>query len=249
MIQTQGLAKLKFIQFFTLSLVFSVIAGILAVVLYSSGAQGFGGIMFALILSGIMLFIQWMLGPTLIKMMTKMKEINANDAPELHEMVGRFAKEAGIPKPKVFVVNDNTPNAFAFGRTQGSAGIAVHTGLLQILDKDEIEGVIAHEIGHIKHRDVTVITLASVLPIMLYYIVLVMGSGRDRDRGIGNFIMVFIAAQFVSFLGSLLVMWLSRQREYYADAFSAYVTRKPTALMSSLAKIIYAIPKDVKKNS
>jgi heat shock protein HtpX len=251
MIQVSGLTKLKFIQWFTLSLVFGVIAGIMAVVLWYSGASGFGGLLFAVILSFIMLFIQWLIGPWLIKAMTRMREVKPSEAPELHELVSRLSKEAGIPKPTLYVVNDATPNAFAFGRTQGSAGVAVHSGLLKILNKDEVEGVIAHELGHIKHRDMMVMTLASVLPIMLYYIVIVMGSGsRDRDRGgFGNIILLFMAAQFASFLGQLLVMWLSRQREYYADAFSAYLTRKPVSLMSSLAKISYSMPTNMQKNT
>ncbi|MFH1054672.1 MAG: zinc metalloprotease HtpX [Candidatus Altiarchaeota archaeon] len=248
MIAVSGLGRLRVIQYFTMSLVFGVIAGILALVLWYSGASGLGGLTFAIVLSFIMLFVQWLIGPWLIKMMTKMKEVKPEEAPELHEIVGRLAKQAGVPKPTLYAVNDPTPNAFAFGRTQKSAGIAVHTGLMSILNKDEVEGVLAHEIGHIKHRDVLVMTMASVLPIMLYFIVIVMGSGRDRDRGIGGSLFVFLGAQFASFLGQLLVMWLSRQREYYADAYSAYATGKPTALMSSLAKITYTMPANVEKN-
>jgi heat shock protein HtpX len=248
--EVSGLGKLKLIQYFTMSLVFSVIAGILSLVLVYSGASGAGGILFAVMLSFVMLFVQWLIGPWLIRMMTGMKELAPAQAPELHQLLERLASDAGVPKPKLYVVNDPAPNAFAFGRTQASSGVAVHAGLLQTLDKKEVEGVLAHEIGHIKHRDVLVMTCASVLPIMLYYIVLVMGAGgRDRDRGFGSGILVFLGAQFASFLGQLLVMWLSRQREYYADAYSAYATKNPTALMSGLAKISYAMPQDAQKNA
>ena len=252
MMQVSGLGRLKLIQTFTLSLVFGVVAGILAIVLLLSGVRGFGGLIFAVILSFIMLFIQWLIGPVLLKWMTGMKELKESDAPELHKLVERLSKQAGIPKPTLYFVNDPTPNAFAFGRTQSSACIAVHTGLMRMLDKDEVEGVVAHEIGHIRHRDVLVMTVASVLPIMLYYIVIVLLSGnRDKDRGGGgNYMLAFLGAQFASFLGQLLVMWLSRQREYYADAYSAYATGKPVGLMSSLAKISYAISsQNVEKNT
>jgi heat shock protein HtpX len=250
MTQVNGLGRLKLIQTFTMALVFSVIAGILSLVLLYSGLSGGAGLIFAVILSFVMLFVQWLIGPWLIKLMTGMKELSKADSPKLHQLVERLANDAEIPKPKLYIVNDPTPNAFAFGRTQSSAGIAVHAGLLNVLDKQEIECVLAHEIGHIKHRDVLVMTAASVLPIMLYYIVLVSMQGeRDRDRGGGNFFLAFLGAQFASFLGQLLVMWLSRQREYYADAYSAYATRNPTALMSGLAKICYSMPSNVEKNS
>jgi len=250
MIQVSGLGRLKLIQLFTLSLVFGAISGILSLVLWYSGASGMGGVMFALLLSCVMIFIQWLIGPSLIRMMTRMKEVSEEQAPDLHAIVGKFAKDAKIPKPKLYLVNDPTPNAFAFGRTQSSSGIAVHTGLLNILNKEEVEGVLAHEIAHIKHKDVLVMTVASVLPIMLYFLVIVLGSGnRDREGRGGNALVVFIGAQMASFLGQLLVMWLSRQREYYADAYSAIATKKPIALMRSLAKIGYSMPKNAEKNT
>jgi len=249
MVQVSGLFRLKLIQLFTLSLVFGAIAGLMSLLLWYSGASGTGGIVFAILLSFVMVFIQWLIGPWLIKMITGIREVSPAQAPELHAMVGKLAKDAGIPKPRLYLSNDPSPNAFAFGRTQKSAGIAVHQGLLNVLSKEEVEGVLAHEVAHIKHRDVLVMTIASALPIMIYYIVIVLFSGRDRDRGIGSMIAVFLGAQVASFLGQLLVMWLSRQREYYADAYSAYATGKPTGLMSGLAKISYAMPQNREKNS
>ena len=249
MIAVPGLLKLKAITGITMALVFGVISGIFAIVLWYVGASGYSGLIMALFFSVIMLAIQWYLGPVLIKTLTRMKEIKVGDNPEVHILVEKLSKVAGIPKPKLYIVNDPTPNAFAFGRTQKSSNIAVHTGLLSLLDKGEIESVLAHEIGHIKHRDVLVMTVASVLPIMLYYIVLTMGMSRDsRERG-GNIILIFIGAQIASFLGQLLVLWLSRQREYYADAFSAYITKEPTNLMSGLAKISYKMPVHVENTA
>ncbi len=233
-----GLSGLNLKIFLTTALVFGFIAGLLGIVLWYSGLRGIGAFYLWMIISFLFIIIQWYFGPLLIKWITKAKEVSQTDAPELHGMVEKYAKKANIKKPKVYLVNDPTPNAFAFGRTRSSAGIAVHTGLMHILNKDELEGVIAHEIGHIKHRDVIVMTLASALPVILFYLVLIFGA-RDRDRGIGSIIAVWVAAFMAQFVGRLLVLWLSRSREYYADAFSAYATEKPSALMSGLAKISY----------
>jgi len=187
------------------------------------------------------LFIQWWFGPTLIIWSTGAREIGRGEAPKLHAMVERLASLAGIPRPKLLLVRDPTPNAFAFGRTQRSSYIAVHMGLIERLGEREVEAVLAHEMGHIKHRDVIVMTVASALPVILYYGFLLFGSslvgGRERERG--DYLAVWLGALLAQFIGSLLVMFLSREREYYADAFSAYTTKNPLALMSALAKITY----------
>lgn len=243
MAATPGIGKLKTIQVLTLGLVFGTIAFLLGLGLLYSGARGASGILLAFILACVMMLIQWLIGPSIIRAMSRMREVGPQEAPNLHEVVERISRQAGIKKPKLYLVEDNTPNAFAFGRTQSSSCIAIHKGLLNILDEDEVEGVIAHEIGHIKHRDVLVMTMASVLPIFLYYVIMIMGSGRRDDRGRGpNILLLFLGAQIASFMGRLLVLWLSRQREYYADAFSAINTGKPAALMSGLAKITYNMP-------
>ncbi len=233
-----GLRQLETVQIITLGLVFAVVAGIMAVVLWATG--NWGGIWFPILLSAVMLFIQWWFGPALIRMITRAKEVSQQEEPFLHEVIGKLAQQAGLPKPKIYVVENPTPNAFAFGRTRGSSGIAVHRGLLRMLDRNEIEAVLAHEMGHIKHRDVAVMTIASALPVMLYYIVLFFGAGNDRDRGFGSMIAAFFGAMIAQFLGTLLVLWLSRKREYYADAYSAYATGRPDDLMRALVKITYA---------
>ncbi|MCX8175301.1 MAG: zinc metalloprotease HtpX [Candidatus Micrarchaeota archaeon] len=220
-------------------LVFGVIAGAIGLILWWSGVAGSGSVFFWLIVSLLMIAVQWWLGPSIIKWATGAKELREGDAPEIFEMVRRLSRKAGLPMPKLYIVDNPSPNAFAFGRTQSDSGIAVHTGLLSVLEKDEVEGVLAHEIGHINNRDVAVMTLASVLPVLLYYGVLIFAP-RSRDEGAGGSIAVFFGALVAQFVGSLCVMWLSRQREYFADEFSARITRKPASLMSALAKISYA---------
>ncbi|MBI5636322.1 M48 family metalloprotease [Candidatus Micrarchaeota archaeon] len=234
----RGLMNLNLTIMLTTALVFAVIAGVLAaVMLYFQASVGLP--IFFIISIGFIL-LQWYFSPSIVKWVSKARDLQKHEAPALHAMVERLSSVAGIPAPRLLLVENPSPNAFAFGRTQSSSYVAVHSGLLQVLEKDEVEAVLAHEIGHIKHRDVFVMTLASVLPVVLYYVVLYFGSDRD-DRGIGGFLVSFVGAMIAQFLGMLLVFWLSRKREAFADAFSAYATGKPQNLMSALTKISYGI--------
>jgi len=239
-IAAQGLSKLNLTIWLTSALVFGVIAAILGAVFLYAGLFDSFGIFGWLFISLLFIGIQWWVSPWLIRRVSGAKELSAKDAPELHALITRLAKDAGIPTPKLYFVDDRSPNAFAFGRTQSDAGIAVHDGLLKTLEKDEIEAVLAHEIAHIRHRDVFIMTIASALPVILYYLVLLFSSRDNRNQGAMGFIAVFAGAILARLFGSLLVMWLSRQREYHADAYAAYATRKPQSLMSALAKISYA---------
>jgi heat shock protein HtpX len=207
-----------------------------------------GGVSFiaAVVFSLVLLALQWYLGPVIVKWISGAKEISEQQAPEPHATVAALAANANIPKPKLYVVDNQTPNAFAFGRTQKSAGIAIHTGLLRVLSKEEIKAVLAHEIGHIKHNDVAVMTLASVLPVMLYYIALATLGKGDDDRP--NPLAAFVGAIIAQTIGQLAVLWLSRQREYYADAHSAEAIGNPMPLVTALVKITYNIPKGAAAN-
>lgn len=239
--KVKGLATLETIAFITMLFVFGFIVFIFGIALWYLGAEGISGIALAVVFSVVVVGIQWYLGPMLIKRMTNMREMKANEFSEIHRTVERLSREAGIKKPTLYVVYNAEPNAFAFGRTQSTSNIAVHTGLLNTLNDKEVEGVLAHEIGHIKHRDVAVMTVASMLPILLYYLVLVATPRDSRDRGGAGILLIWLGAMAAQFIGQLFVLWLSRKREYYADAFSAYVTKSPTALMSGLAKITYGL--------
>ena len=216
-------------------LVFGLVAAVIGLLLNYLGFGGSGSILMWILVSFVMIGVQWYFGPTIIKWATGAKEMKREDAPEIYEIVQRLTQKARLPMPKLYLVNNPTPNAFAFGRTQSDSNIAVHAGLLSVLNKDEIEGVLAHEIGHINNRDVAVMTLASVIPVMLYYGFLIFGSDRNGRSSIMTIIGAFVA----QFIGQLLVMWLSRQREYFADEFSARLTGNPQPLMSALAKITY----------
>lgn len=216
--------------------VFAVLAAIFTALLYATG----GDMLLAVPFSFIMIFIQWYIGPWIVRFSTGAREVSEQEEPGLHEMIGELAKKAGIQKPKVCIVDNPSPNAFAFGRTQKSSYVAVHTGLLKMLDKEELKAVLAHEIGHIKHRDVFVITMAAVLPVLLYWGTIFLLSGRDR-RERQNPFAVWIGALFAQFIGQIAVLWLSRQREFFADAFSKKIIGGPLPLGRALVKISYSI--------
>jgi len=169
-------------------------------------------------------------------------EVDPSEYPGLHQTVERLAQQADLPKPTVAVAESGTPNAFATGRSQDSATVCVTTGLLDTLDTEELEGVLAHELAHVKNRDVIVMTIASFLSTIAFFIVRWGwlfsggGDGGDRGGGVGIFgaILVSLVVWVVSFL---LIRALSRYREYAADRGAAVITGNPAALASALESI------------
>jgi heat shock protein HtpX len=206
-----------------------------------------------IVLGGIALFIlfQYLVGPAIVAATSRLNYLKPGENPWLESNVKELAEKSGVPMPKVATVPNNTPNAFVFGRSASSATLAVHDGLLRNLNGNEIRGVIAHELGHIKHRDFIVMTVLSTLPLIAYLIAQValragMYSSYSRGRNKeGNAGVALIAVGVVSFIvyivTFLAVMRLSRLREHYADAYSAYLTGSPRSLESGLAKIIYGL--------
>jgi heat shock protein HtpX len=169
------------------------------------------------------------------------KEADPNEYPELHRKVERLAQQADLPKPKVAVADSRTPNAFATGRSQSSAAVAVTTGLMRMLDDEELEGVIAHELAHIKNRDVMVMTIASFLSTIAFLIVRwgwLFGGGRNRGGQQQAPVIVAILASLVVWIISfLLIRALSRYREFAADRGGASITGNPSGLATALMKI------------
>ena len=208
-----------------------------------------------LALGGTLLFIlfEYAIGPSIVSLTTKLQYLKPGENPWLENTVKELAAKSGVPMPKLAIVPNNTPNAFTFGRTSSSAVLAVHEGLLRSLNEDEVRGVIAHELGHIKHKDYIVMTVLSALPLIAYWIAqlaltagwLSGGSsrGRGKDQGNAGVILIVIGGiSFVVYIVSFLaVMRLSRLREHFADAYSAYLTENPRSLQSALAKITYGL--------
>ena len=163
--------------------------------------------------------------------------VDGDEYPDLHVRVTRLSRQADLPKPKVAVADSGVPNAFATGRSQASSAVCVTTGLLRRLDDEELEGVLAHELAHIKNRDVMVMTVASFLSTIAFLVVRfgwLFGGGRNRNGGVVVAILVSLVVWVVSFL---LIRALSRYREFAADRGGAAITGNPSALASALLAI------------
>jgi len=205
----------------------------------------------AFILAGIFILIQYLIGPAIVRASTRLRYLKADENPWLESTVKDLAQKSGIPTPKLAIVPNPTPNAFVFGRTSGDATLALHEGLLQNLNQEEVRGVIGHELGHIRHKDFLVMTALSAVPLLVYLIArgtfeAAWISGRTaRKKEGGGLAAALLAVAVVSYvvyiISLLLVMRLSRLREHYADAYSAYVTESPRQLQSALTKITYGL--------
>jgi len=204
-----------------------------------------------IVLAGVFILIQYLIGPAIVRASTRLRYLKVGENPWLESTVKDLAQKSGIPTPRLAIVPNPTPNAFVFGRTSKDATLAVHEGLLQSLNKEEVTGVIGHELGHIKHKDFLVMTALSAVPLLAYLIArgtfeAAWVSGRaSRKKEGGGLAAAFLVAAVVSYVvyvvSLLLVMRLSRLREHYADAYSAYVTESPRQLESALTKITYGL--------
>ncbi len=233
MVMTNTLS-LKLRLFLATVLLFGILYVIIMLI---SSYFGFGGPLIFAVFGIIVVFIQYMIGPKMVETMMHVNYVSEQEAPNLHAMVEELAMKAGIPKPRVGIAEINVPNAFAFGRSKGDGRICVTRGILKLLDKEELEAVLGHEISHIRHSDMAVMTLISVVPLICYYIFIsTLFSGRSNN---GGGAIVGIAALGAYLLGQLLVLFVSRAREYYADQGSIELGGKPHKLASALYKLVY----------
>ncbi|MEM2994781.1 MAG: zinc metalloprotease HtpX [Candidatus Bathyarchaeia archaeon] len=191
-------------------------------------------------------FIQWLMAPYIIDALYRVREIPENENPRLHEVIENLSRKSGIKKPKVMLAQIPIPNAFAYGSPIAGNRVAVTSGLMKTLDFEEVEAVIGHELGHLKHRDVQIMMFASLLPALLYYIgyTLVISSmfrKNQRDSGGGGIAILGIAMYAIAmFINLVCVTLLSRTREYYADKHSASIVEDGSRKLSeALAKIVY----------
>jgi heat shock protein HtpX len=222
----------------TIVLLFGFLFGLLAVV----------GLYFELsnyLIVGIavgMVLVQWFIGPRIIRWSTNMRDMSEQDFPWIREFVSELCKKHKLKMPKLALVNDGNPNAFVFGRTNRSATLCVTRGLLQKLNREEITGVLAHEVGHIKNNDMVLMVIVSAVPIIAFFIArFLVFAPRDQDRRDTGYLMIVgLAAFVIYFVTNLLVLLFSRVREYYADRFGGQ-NSNPHHLASALAKITYGL--------
>lgn len=197
----------------------------------------------ALVFSVVMNASSFWFSDTVALKASHAKEADLDEYRDIHNMVENLAITAGLPKPRVYVIEDSAPNAFATGRNQQHAAIAVTTGLLQRLEKVEIEGVLAHELAHIGNRDILVMSMAvmlvGVVAIITDMLWRVSFMGGDRDRQIHPAVMIvgLVLVVLAPVIAQLMQFAISRRREFVADATGALLTRYPEGLASALEKI------------
>ena len=239
---------------FVAAFIFGVflIGGIFLLQYYIVGFDLITGILLAIGGTALFILFEWAIGPVIVSATTHLQYLQPGENPWLENTVKDLVAKAGIPMPRLAVVPNDTPNAFTFGRTSSTAVLAVHLGLLKQLNEDEIRGVIAHELGHIKHKDYIVMTVLAALPLITYFVAQIAlraawfsGGSRGRGKDQGNAAVALIAIGVIAFIvyiiSFLAMMRLSRLREHFADAYSAYLTGKPRNLESALTKITYGL--------
>jgi heat shock protein HtpX len=235
-------ARMTLVMFLLGALFVALIAVVMTLFWGSQGPAV--GVLIGLVGLGIVWF-QWYKSDTVAMRAMRAREVSPQEAPELHEMIGRLCALADMPKPRVGVADTDLPNAFATGRTPNRSVVVVTTGILRRLTAEELEGVLAHELSHVAHRDVLVMTAASSAGIVAGMLTrgsqygMLFGGGRRNNNsgGLPVWLVVLLVSLVTYAISFLLLKLLSRYRELSADRSGAYLTMKPQALASALQKI------------
>ena len=231
-----GLTARMIISFAVLTVLYIVFLSVLAY-------AGVGAIAIAVI-AGILILAQWYFSDKIVLWSTGAKIVSREQFPELHDLVERIVARNNLSKPRIAVINTRMPNAFATGKTPKSSIVAVTMGLMDQLDPEELEGVIAHELAHIKNRDVLVLTLASLFSMIAWYLMrfgmygaMFGGHGRRDNQGGAAMLLILVIAIVTWIASFIIIRAISRYREYVADRDGALITGKPSKLASALLKI------------
>jgi heat shock protein HtpX len=215
----------------------------LSVILIAIGGAlgGRTGMTFALIMAFGINFITYWFSDKIVLRMYKAREVTESEAPELYSIVRRLAQKAALPMPKVYIVDEDQPNAFATGRNPEHAAVAATTGIMRILSREELEGVLAHELAHVKHRDILISTIAATIAGAISYLAqmaqwaMIFGGRRDDEDSspIATIVMMIVAP-----IAAMLVqMAISRSREFSADEGGAEISGNPMSLANALKKL------------
>ena len=210
----------------------------LLLILVGEYLGGSNGAVIAFVIAAATNFISYFFSDKIALAMYGARPVTREELPRAYEVVERLAAKANIPMPKIFVIPTDSPNAFATGRNPNHASVAVTHGILQLLNDEELEGVLAHELGHVRNRDILTSSIAATLAGAITILARMafwfgMGGGDRREREGGGIVMMLLAP----FAAMLIQLWVSRTREYEADASGAHLTGNPYALASALEKI------------
>ncbi|MEI6125090.1 MAG: zinc metalloprotease HtpX [Pseudomonadota bacterium] len=221
-----------------------LMAALSVLLLFIGGALGGQtGMTFALIMAFTVNFVSYWFSDRIVLKMYRAKEVTESEAPELYNMVRRLSVSAGIPLPKVYSIDEQQPNAFATGRNPEHASVAITAGIMNILTREELEGVIAHELAHIKNRDILIGTIAATLAAAITYSAqmaqwAMIFGGRNDEEGEGQNPIVALVMMIVAPIGAMLIqMAISRSREYSADDAGAHIAGNPQYLARALGKL------------
>ncbi|MBR4631920.1 MAG: zinc metalloprotease HtpX [Elusimicrobia bacterium] len=207
---------------------------------------GVRGMQIALIVAIVSNFISYFFSDSIVLASYKAKEVSPEQDPRLHSIVSELALSAKIPKPKIYKINTNMPNAFATGRNPSHAAVAVTEGILRLLDDRELRGVLAHELSHVKNRDILISCIAATLAGAVMTLVRFgfYFSGGRNSKNNSNFIIALLLMILAPIAASLIQMAISRSREYIADSDGAKISNDPLALASALRKLAYGNSKE-----
>jgi heat shock protein HtpX len=236
---------------------FILLAGLTGLLMaIGSAIGGRNGLMIALVFAGIMNFVGYWFSDKIALAMSGAQPVSENEAPDLYRLVRELCLRANLPLPRLYVIPSPTPNAFATGRNPEHSAVAVTSGIMNILSRDELEGVIAHELAHVKNRDILISSVAAVvagaitqLAHMAQFAMIFGGMGRDRDDNDGGGLLGGIAMMIIGPIAAMLIqMAISRSREYQADATGAQFCGRPQSLANALMKLEHGnrrLPMDV----
>ena len=214
-------------------------------ILVGSVMGGKNGAIYAFVFAGLMNFVMYWFSDKIVLRMYGAKEVTQGEAPELYQIVGDLTNKASLPMPKVYIIENDTPNAFATGRNPEHAAVAVTSGILRILSREELMGVIGHELSHIQHRDILISTIAATMAGAISMLAsmarwgAIFGGGRSDNEeggGGGNIVFVLLFTMVASVSAMLIQMAISRSREYLADEGGAHLSH-PLSLAKALGKL------------
>lgn len=214
------------------------------IILIGNLIGGRSGMVIAFILAMVMNIGAYWFSDKIVLSMYRAREVNEHQARELYSIVRYLTERAGLPMPKVYIIPNDSPNAFATGRNPQHAVVAVTEGLLQLMNREELAGVLAHELAHVRNRDILISSIAAtlagavmILANMAQWAAIFGVGGRDDDEGGGGFIGLIATAIIAPMAAGLIQMAISRSREYLADATGAKIVGRPEALASALTKL------------